>query len=57
MRGKCMHANVHVTKQGWEVSCLLRLEVHYDNTYKDFTFNNLTYNIQKCDITYNGIYL
>jgi hypothetical protein len=50
MRGKCMHAFVHVTKQGWEVSCVLSLEVHYDNTYKDFTYNNLTYNINKCDI-------
>ena len=30
---------------------------HYDNAYKDFTHNDLTYNINKCGITYNRIYL
>ncbi len=29
---------------------------HYDNTYKNFTHNDLTYNINKCGITLNGIY-
>jgi hypothetical protein len=46
-----MHAFVHVTKQGWEVSCVLSLQVHFGNTYKDFTYNILTYNINKCNIT------
>jgi hypothetical protein len=29
-----------------------QLQIHYDNTYKDFT-----YNINKCNITYNILYL
>ncbi len=28
------------------------IERHYDNTNEDFTFNKLTYDINKCDITY-----
>ncbi len=30
---------------------------HYDNTYKHFAYNDLTYNFNKYDITYNGINL
>jgi hypothetical protein len=26
-------------------------------TYKDFTHKDFSYNINKCDITYNGLYL
>ncbi len=36
---------------------LLALLQHYENTYKDFTHNDLTSNINKCGITYNRIYL
>ncbi len=25
---------------------------HYDNTFKNFTYNDFTYNINKCDIKY-----
>ncbi len=28
------------------------LSGHCDNTYKDFTCSNFTFNINKCDITY-----
>ncbi len=30
---------------------------HYTNTYKDCTYNKPFYNINKCDISYNGIYI
>ncbi len=29
---------------------------HYDNSYKDFTLNDFTYNINKINITYDFIY-
>jgi hypothetical protein len=29
---------------------------YYGNTYKYFTYNDFTYNINKCDIIYNGLY-
>ncbi len=28
-----------------------------DNTYKLFPYKDFTYNINKCKITYNGLYL
>jgi hypothetical protein len=31
---------------------LLAMEWHYVNTYQDFVFNDFTYNINKCHITY-----
>jgi hypothetical protein len=30
---------------------------HNDNKYEDLTHNDFTYNINKCDITVNGLYL
>ncbi len=30
---------------------------YYDNTYKDFMYNDFTNNINECDIFYNGLYL
>jgi hypothetical protein len=31
---------------------VLQLSGHYDNAYKDFTDNDIVFNIDKCDITY-----
>ncbi len=28
------------------------IQWHYDNTYKDIYYNDFTYDINKCDITY-----
>ncbi len=30
---------------------------HYDNIYKDFTFNGLTYHINECGIARNDLFL
>jgi hypothetical protein len=38
-------------------SSLYKHCVRHCNTYKDITCNDLIYNILKCGITYNGMYL
>jgi hypothetical protein len=36
----------------FEQTCFRAVFRHYDNTLKDFTYINFSYNINKCDITY-----
>ncbi len=35
---------------------LVCLKGHYNNTHKDFAYNDFTYNINKCNIIYMFLY-